>query len=829
MVITRLVFGIAVAAWIVSPQLAGADAPTSEEMAEARRWSAAKLEGAEKLKWPDSALVVFANHGHVQKNARGGKPMRIVDAQFTRGLYCHAESKVVVRLPRPGKTFTAVVGVDTNDQTHPRRGSIVFSVRAGCEERFCSGVMHEGMPGVPVKIDLGGAREFSLEVGDAGDNISCDQADWADAKVVLADGSMVWLGDLPLFETDRSYTADPPFSFQYGGKRSSEFLKDWKCEREARKLDDKRIEHVIRYTDPQTGLVVRQVAVVYHDFPTVEWTLYFKNTGTTDTPILESIQALDTQFRRGPVGEFVLHHLRGDSNTPDSYEPLATTLGPKDRQRFVPPGGRPTEGQWPYYNIQWADQGVIAVIGWPGQWAAEFTRDETTGLRVRGGQELTHFKLHPGEEVRTPLVVLQFYRGDRIHAQNTWRRWMLAHNLPRPGGKLPPPQLTSCSGGFFPGLKCNEADEKRFIDTFTKEGIKLDYWWMDAGWYPCDSWPQVGTWEVDRERFPGGIRAVSDHAHAKGMKLILWFEPERVAPGTWLYQERPQWLLGRVLLNLGNPKAREWLTDHIDKLINEHGIDFYRQDFNMAPLGFWRGNDAKDRQGITEIRHVEGYLAFWDELRRRHPNMLIDSCASGGRRNDLETMRRAVPLLRSDYQSFHGDPRFACGSQCHLYGLALWLPYFGTGTYYNDNQTLYAGRSFFCPAFGYCYDVREPGADWTTIRRLVDNWRKIAHCFFGDYYPLTPYSLERSVWMAWQFDWSGEGEGMVQAFRRGESIYEVARLHLNGLEPDARYELTDLDKPGSTEMTGRELTENGLLVSIPERPGSVVITYKKAR
>ena len=62
----------------------------------------------------------------------------------------------------------------------------------------------------------------------------------------------------------------------------------------------------------------------------------------------------------------------------------------------------------------------------------------------------------------------------------------------------------------------------------------------------------------------------------------------------------------------------------------------------MEPLGFWRGNDPPDRQGITEIRHVEGLLAYWDELRRRHPEMPIDTCASGGRRNDLETLRRAV-------------------------------------------------------------------------------------------------------------------------------------------------------------------------------------------
>ena len=69
----------------------------------------------------------------------------------------------------------------------------------------------------------------------------------------------------------------------------------------------------------------------------------------------------------------------------------------------------------------------------------------------------------------------------------------------------------------------------------------------------------------------------------------------------------------------------------------------------MDPLSNWRENDAEDRQGITENHLVTGYLAYWDELRRRHPNMLIDTCASGGRRNDIETLRRAVPLLRSDW------------------------------------------------------------------------------------------------------------------------------------------------------------------------------------
>ena len=75
---------------------------TPAELAEARRWSAAKFEGVQSAPAAEPALVVLANHGPVQKNARGGRPMHLADKEYTRGLYCHAPSKIIVRLPGPG-------------------------------------------------------------------------------------------------------------------------------------------------------------------------------------------------------------------------------------------------------------------------------------------------------------------------------------------------------------------------------------------------------------------------------------------------------------------------------------------------------------------------------------------------------------------------------------------------------------------------------------------------------------------------------------------------------------------------------------------------------
>ena len=83
--------------------------------------------------------------------------------------------------------------------------------------------------------------------------------------------------------------------------------------------------------------------------------------------------------------------------------------------------------------------------------------------------------------------------------------------------------------------------------------------------------------------------------------------------------------------------------------------------------------------------------------------------------------------------------------------------------------------------------------------------------------------------MAWQFDRPETGEGFVQAFRREKCIFEVGRLRLHGLAPDAQYEVCDFDAEKPQRFSGRELTAKGLLVSIAEQPGAVVIAYRKVK
>jgi alpha-galactosidase len=475
---------------------------------------------------------------------------------------------------------------------------------------------------------------------------------------------------------------------------------------------------------------------------------------------------------------------------------------------------------------------VLIAVGWPGQWAASFVRDGADGLRIQAGQALTHLVLQPGEEIRTPLIAMVFWQGtDIVRAQNLWRRWYMAHNMPRTNGRTQPPVTQIQVGGSVAEI----AGIQKFIETVGKP----DICWRDAGaggttWYPSRSgpykdvlaWLNTGTWEPDPTIYPDGFRPFSDWVRSQGMQFLLWFEPERVGdPNSWLGRNHPEWIMPGMgqglILNEGDPDALRWLIDHVDGMIKSQGLDWYREDMNGdGPMPAWRNHDTPDRQGITENFYVQGHLAFWDELRRRNPHLRIDSCASGGRRNDLETMRRAVPLTRSDFQ-FADMPGVVEGNQCHTYGISFWLPFYGNGCYFYDK---YSFRSFYMPLFGMG-GLNQGNAQ--AQKQAYSECRAVAPYMLGDYYPLTPYSLELDRWIGWQFNRPEQGDGLIQAFRRSANQETSQTFHLSGLDPAAQYEFTDFDAEGTTSYSGRELMEKGFSIELTDCPGSAVIVYKK--
>lgn len=799
------------------------------------RWVSAKFQGAPQAAPAEPYLAPRMDHGgrRVLANSIEGHALLIAGRTFAHGLAMRSTGEVQVVLPQGARAFDATLGVDSNDllfYSNIGRGSVQATITANGQELYRSPVMHEGMEGMKVHVALNGARAFTLRLTPVGPRTPVyqadwDEADWADARVTLDDGSALELDQVKIGAPAPTAAATAPFSFVYDGRSSGDLLPGWTVERRRRQLDANRTELTVTYTDPATQLEVRCVAVAYSDFPTVEWTVYFKNNGQQRTPILENIEALDAHFPGELWAAPVVHHEEGSADKPTDFRPMETELKANDVQEYASRGGRPTDGDMPYFNIAWPDRGVIAVLGWPGQWSLTMRGDKDYGVRVVGGQQQTHFWLGPGEQVRTPLAVVEFWSGDWLDGQNLWRRWMVEHNLPRNHGKLPPPRLSAGSSHNTVEMQwATEDNQKELFSKALAAGLPIDYWWMDAGWYPLNQgWWKTGTWTPDMTRFPRGLRGVSDVVHAQGKKVVVWFEPERVTEGSWLQLNHPEWLIGPKgkdqLLFLGNPDAWQWLVDHVSRMIVTQGIDTYRQDFNFEPLKLWQSHDTPDRVGITEIEHVEGYLRFFDELHRRFPELIIDTCASGGRRDDLETLRRAVPLWRSDYAEGFTP------MQMQSYGLALWVPYYGTS---GDVLDTYGFLSRMTPAMGVGPDGLNTAAQRALALKLIGEWKQANGFYYTDYYPLTPYSMEDTAWMAWQFGRADGSAGMVQVFRRPESPFESAQLPLRGLEREARYVVTDAGTGSKTVYTGAELMGRGLQVVIAARPGAVLEFYRKA-
>ncbi|HUU21221.1 MAG TPA: alpha-galactosidase [Phycisphaerae bacterium] len=640
--------------------------------------------------------------------------------------------------------------------------------------------------------------------------------------------------------TERSLPEGPPFSFLYGGRPSADVLAAWTVTREARELADGE-QRQVTWHDEETGLECVLEMRTFAGFPAVEWVLRFRNTGAEDTPVLEDVRPLDMTWPAD--GDATLYRSLGSQCTASDFRYEAVPLPAGVTVSMAAGGGRSSNAWLPFFNLE-ASGGVILAIGWSGQWAADFVREDAA-VRLRAGQELTRLVLHPGEEIRTPRIALLLWSGSRQAGHNAWRRFLLAHHTPRCDGQLLRGPMTVAHWG---GMKSPDHLER--IAAYQREGLEYDYYWVDAGWYgPPDSyspdeftgdwWKHVGNWGINPAAHPDGLRPISEAAAGAGMKFMLWFEPERAIAGTPLPEEHPEWFLGErkeganLLLDLGNPRARQWLTAFVLRFVDEQGVHLYRQDFNFDPLPYWRAADAPDRQGMTEIRHVEGLYAFWDEVLASRPGLIIDNCSSGGRRIDLETISRSIPLWRSDWQCrADNDP---IGGQTHGMGLSHWVPLHGTGTWSSmpkrGGDDAYRVRSHYGPAFQfslfpYAHTPIRDDYPWDWHRRMLGEYRRARPLFYGDYYPLTPSSAAPETWAAYQMHRPDLGEGMVLAFRRPQSPYVSADFRLGGLDPEGSYELEDADSGQTWRQNGRELTERGLRPTMETAPASRLFFYR---
>ena len=225
---------------------------------------------------------------------------------------------------------------------------------------------------------------------------------------------------------------------------------------------------------------------------------------------------------------------------------------------------------------------------------------------------------------------------------------------------------------------------------------------------------------------------------------------------------------------------------------------------------------------MKEIRHVEGLYAFWDYLLERFPGLLIDNCASGGRRLDLETIKRSAPLWRSDYYHYD-DPD---GYQCHNFGLSFFLPFHGTGILQTDP---YSFRSSMSSALICNWKITEPNVSFFDMQARIEEYRRVRDYFLEDYYPLTELegTTRDDIWLAYQYDRPSDGTGIVVAFRRAACPDPALTVRLSGIDASRNYSVYNFDTGESVIVPGAELA-SGYVLTLPEPRGSMLLQYKLA-
>ena len=635
----------------------------------------------------------------------------------------------------------------------------------------------------------------------------------------------------------------PPFSFVYDGKSSSQFIKNWSFSSEKLKSKESNSEESLyTWTDKKSGLSVKCEVTWFTDFPAVEWVLKFSNSSGKNTPQIEKVAAVNQSFTSVLKGSFILHHSKGSNAERTDFQPIDDKLEPGKNIYMTPSGGRSSDNAaFPFFNIETpGGQGIVVAVGWTGKWYADILQPDEKTVTINSGMEKMNLKLLPSEEIRSPRICLLFWKGgDRMTGHNSFRQFILAHHSRKINGVFAQYPL---SGSFDYGdpapcgeYNCLTADYAiALVKRYQQFRALPELFWLDAGWYTgCgwdkkngEWWQNVGNWTVDKERFPDGLKPVADAVHQAGAKFMVWFEPERVMEGTQFYREHPEWLIklpkkSNLLYNLGNDSARIWLTDYISAMIKKEGIDYYRQDFNFDPKPYWDANDEPDRIGISEIRHIQGLYAFWDSLLVRFPNLLIDNCASGGRRLDLETTSRSAPLWRTDYQ--YGEPN---GYQCHTFGLNFYLPIHGTAIYKTDAYTFNSGLG--ATAVMNWEVTGRNSESIPSIQKRIEDYKKLRPYFYGDYFPLTESMNNQSdsVWLAYQLNRPEQKDGIIIAFRRGDCQNESILVKLRGLDKNAKYELFYEDEKIQSQKSGKELMD-GLEIVLPQKPASVLINYKQ--
>jgi alpha-galactosidase len=299
----------------------------------------------------------------------------------------------------------------------------------------------------------------------------------------------------------------------------------------------------------------------------------------------------------------------------------------------------------------WRSGEVWALhLGWSGNHEAFVDRLPSGQTQLGVGEllEPSELVLGPGTTYRTPTAYAAYAADGLDGVSARFHDWLRAR--PQHPSSPRPVVLNTWEAVYFAH---DLVDLSALADVAAEVGVERFV--LDDGWFGHrrNDRAGLGDWWVDPAVWPHGLGPLIDHVHGLGMEFGLWVEPEMVNEDSDLIREHPDWIsrpAGRTpidwrfqqVLDLANPDAWEHVLERLDVLLTENAIAALKWDQNRDQLELGHGGAASSHE-----QTLAAYRLF-DELKRRHPAVEIESCSSGGARADLGALQRTDRVWASD-------------------------------------------------------------------------------------------------------------------------------------------------------------------------------------
>ncbi|MBR4866305.1 MAG: alpha-galactosidase [Clostridia bacterium] len=554
------------------------------------------------------------------------------------------------------------------------------------------------------------------------------------------------------------------------------------------------------------------------------FSLSIQNHSDGNSPRIAEVNSFDCCFesRENPV----LTSLTGDCCR--DYSETQQSIGLPNGYIYSaqPTGGRSSNTTaFPYFNITDDERSRVFAIGWPGQWKTTILSNKDH-YRVMVGIGNCDFYLKPNESVVFPsMLVLE---GENlVDSRNEFRQLIIRHFSPKK-----PPEILRPISLYVGDCFRDEMNTEEFIlnQIRSAEPYHFDVVWADAIWFKGKWDKGVGNYDY-KDILPNGMKRISAEAHRQNKRFLQWFEIERAFPGTDMYQNHRDMTLFCMtrgefnLVDLGDPKTCDFLIERLSGMIREQGIDVFRQDANIDMLIYWESNDEKGRVGMKQLQYIAGLYRLWDTLLERFPDLVIDMCASGGRRLDFETMRRGVCYCSSDYPNNGLDGDKIKFNTIHMSNLNLYVP--NISSISSSDANAYFFRAGYNGAI--CVHRPERFTDHYTSHKakmLIEEAKRLRPYYYGDFYQLTE---EEADFYAYEFSLADRGFAMFLRHEKSED--PSLTVGLRGVDENRKYEVrvTNEELETTREIISGKALKEGYRVTLGETKTSMVLEYRQVK